>query len=134
MAGAYERRIGRRVAVAPVAVLWRLPSERRRSRFRKGGGVQSGALVDLSVSGLKVRAPRADDLSVGARVPVEIEGVVGDVVVRRIVPVPGTRFDDYGVQIHPASHDLARWCTARLDATSEVKEADWLTAFDNRPH
>lgn len=133
MAGAYERRIGRRVPVEPVAVLWRLPSERRRSRFRKAGGVQSGALIDLSVSGFMVRAPRADDLSVGARVPVEVEGVVGEVVVRRIIPVPGTRFDDYGVQVTPASHELARWCTARLDAGAEVHEADWRSALDNQP-
>jgi hypothetical protein len=129
---AYERRIGQRVDVDPVEVLWRVPSERHRRRWRRGGGVQTGALVDLSVSGLKVRAPAADDLSVGAVVPVEIDGVAGDVAVRRIVPVPGTRFADYGVQLTPASHDLARWCTARLDRHSEVGEADWLAALDNR--
>ena len=59
MAGAYERRIGRRVPVEPVAVRWRLPAERRRSRFKKAATVQTGAMIDLSVSGLKVRAPAA---------------------------------------------------------------------------
>jgi hypothetical protein len=132
MPGAYERRIGRRVDVEPVAVLWRADPERKKgARFRKGPHVESGALIDLSVSGLKVRAPMAHDLSVGAVVPIEIDGVAGRITIRRITPVDGTRFADYGAQIMPSSHDLADWARARLDEGAAIGEDDWRAALDN---
>ncbi len=118
--------------VEPLAVLWRVPSERR-SRGRRGTSVQSAALIDLSVSGLQVRAPAANDLSVGAVVAIEVEGVAGDVVIRRILPVAGTRFADYGLQITPSSHELARWATRRIDAGAEIHESDWRAVLDNQP-
>ncbi|HEX7131666.1 MAG TPA: PilZ domain-containing protein [Iamia sp.] len=127
----YERRIGHRVEVEPLEVRWRVPDDPRRGRRRRGQGPQTGALIDVSVSGLKVRAPAATDLSVGARVPIEIDGVAGTVAVRRIISVPGTRFADYGVQISPGSYRLAAWATAHLSQGAEIDEALWRSLLDH---
>lgn len=131
MPSAYERRIGRRVEVEPVPVLWRADPERPKGgRFRRTAQVESGALIDLSVSGLKVRAPSAHDLSIGSVVPIEVEGVPGRITIRRITPVDGTRFSDYGAQILPSSHALADWARRRLDEGAEVGEAEWRAVLD----
>ncbi|HEV7721657.1 MAG TPA: PilZ domain-containing protein [Iamia sp.] len=127
MGSTYERRIGDRVGIEAIPVLWRVPPP---DQGRKGGRrarrkAQSGALLDVSVSGLQVRAPSSDDLSTGAVVHIDIDGVVGAVTIRRITPVQGRRFCDYGVEIRASSEDLARWVHTRLAASLRATEQDW---------
>ena len=51
--------------------------------------------------------------------------------IRRVTPVPGTRYVDYGLQIVPASHALADWARAWLDQGAEIDEATWRALLDN---
>jgi len=127
MGSAYERRIGDRVDIDAIPVLWRVPPP---DQGRKGGRrgrrkVESGALLDVSVSGLQIRAPATNDLSVRAVIHIDVDGIVGAVAIRRITPVPGTRFCDYGVEIRASSEELVRWVHTRLATTAQATEHDW---------
>jgi len=126
MGSTYERRIGDRVGIDAIPVFWRVPppDQGRQSR-RDRRKVQSGALLDVSVSGLQVRAPASDDLSIRAVIFIDVDGIVGEVTIRRITPVRGTRFCDYGVEIRASAEELIRWVHTRLAATAKATEHDW---------
>ncbi|QYG93752.1 hypothetical protein HC251_15845 [Iamia sp. SCSIO 61187] len=126
MEGSYDRRIGDRVDVESVPVLWRAPAPGA-PRWKQIGKQrpQSGALLDLSVSGLQVRAPAADDLFRGVVIHIQLDGVTGAVVIRRVTPVPGTKLCDYGVQLKDTATELTQWVHERLARSAPVRESDW---------
>jgi hypothetical protein len=127
MGSTYERRIGGRIGIEAIPVLWRVPppDQGRKGSRRDRRKVESGALLDVSVSGLQIRAPATNDLSTSAVIFVDVDGVVGAVTIRRIAPVPGTKFCDYGVEIRADSEALVRWVNTRLAATAKATEHDW---------
>ena len=106
-----ERRIGKRRGVEPVRVGWMLDRHERvgrRVRRRLAGTPDHGVLLDVSVSGAQVLAPADPEVRIGSRFDVEIKGVVGRVVVRRIVHSATPDLCLYGIEIPPESEDLAR--------------------------
>lgn len=122
----YDRRIGDRVDVESVPVLWRAPAPGV-PRWKQIGKQrpQSAALLDLSVSGLQVRAPAADDLFRGVVLHIRLDGVTGAVIIRRVMPVPGTTLCDYGLDLTDTSTELTRWVHDRLAGAATVLESDW---------
>ena len=106
-----ERRIGKRRGVEPVRVGWMVDRPERvgrRLRRRLAGMPGHGVLLDVSVSGAQVLAPADPEIRIGTRFDIEVKGVVGRVVVRRIVHSATPDLCLYGVEIPPESGDLAR--------------------------
>jgi hypothetical protein len=122
----YDRRIGDRVDTAAIPVLWRTPApgEKRRSLGRRARKPESALLRDISVSGLQIRALAADDLGVGVKVHLEVDGVAGWGTIRRMAAVPGTRFCDYGLELSTRATDLVQMVHDRVAAT-RPSEIDW---------
>jgi hypothetical protein len=87
-----ERRAGQRVP-AWLPITWTFPHEVQRDE-----GIAAGLIVDVSVSGARVVAPAAPQLTVGTRVDIELFGHHGSAVVRRhqACGLPGKLF--YGVE------------------------------------
>jgi hypothetical protein len=120
----YDRRIGDRVDMAAIPVLWRIPTPGEKRGWRRPRGPEKGLLIDMSVSGLQVRAPAADDLSRGAVVGLALDGVEGRGTIRRMAAVSGTRFCDYGIELAPEAVALVAWVHDRVAGTAPT-EADW---------
>lgn len=122
----YERRIGGRVDVAAIPVGWRLPPPGQKKRgWRRPPEPASGLLLDMSVSGLQVRAAAAEDLVRGSVVHLSLDGVVGWGTIRRVTPVPGTRFCDHGIELDPTSTALVQYVHDRVAGARPVTEDDW---------
>ncbi len=121
----YERRIGGRVDMAAIPVQWRVPPPGEKRRGWRRREPENGLLIDLSVSGLGIRAAAADDLGRGATVHVALDGVVGWGTIRRVRPVPGTRLCEYGIELDPKASDLLSWVHAKVAGASAASEADW---------
>ena len=114
MEGSYDRRIGDRVDVESVPGWWRAPAPGT-PRWKQHGKrrPQSGALLDLSVSGLQVV------------LHIQLDGVTGAVVIRRVSPVPGTNLCDYGLQLKDTATELTQWVHDRLARSASLRESDW---------
>lgn len=121
----YDRRIGDRVDMAAIPVLWRVPPADRKRGWRRPRAPEKGLLIDVSVSGLQVRAPAADDLGRGAVVHLAVDGIHGWGTIRRATPVPRTRFCDYGLELDREATELVQWVHDRVASTSAVKDSDW---------
>lgn len=123
----YERRIGGRVDVAAIPVGWKLPAPGQKRRgWRRPPEPESGLLLDMSVSGLQVRAAAAEDLVRGSTVHLSLDGVVGWGTIRRVTPVAGTRFCDHGIELDPQSTALVQYVHDRVaGTTAAATEDDW---------
>jgi hypothetical protein len=121
----YDRRLVRRVDVAAIPVLWRVAPPDEKRRLRRRPKAQSGLLLDLSVSGLQVRAPVADDLFRGSVVHLALDDVHGWGRIRRIAPVPGTRFANYGLEVSTDATELTEWIYRRVGGASGISSPDW---------
>lgn len=111
--------------MAAIPVLWRVPPPGQKRGWRRPRGPEKGLLIDMSVSGLQVRAPAAADLSRGAVVGLALDGVEGRGTIRRMAPVPGTRFCDYGVELTRDAVALVEWVHDRVSGTAPATETDW---------
>lgn len=123
-----EKRLGRRVELAPEDVGWRVPPARRGPAKRRlapfSRKPQVGCLLDLSVSGLLVEAPEARDLGVGSIVHLRVDEVTGPVRVRRIEPVGPGRCR-YGLELCPEARALTTHLHARLSRLATTRADDW---------
>lgn len=81
------QRIGRRVERPGLAMTWR-PAARERPRVtRRATRRQPTAeVIDLSVTGAKVRVVENDPLYIGCQVTIGLEGGSGTAAVRRLEP------------------------------------------------
>ncbi len=87
---------------------WGVPEPTRR---RRRASPETAWLVDLSVTGASIEAPRSDNLRVGHRIRVALDGHPGTVVIRRIAPTSSEWTLRYGVEfveLEPALADLLR--------------------------
>lgn len=126
MSPSFERRMGRRHAVEPYDVAWRVERASSGLLGRLGRKAQVGTLLDVSVSGARIRAPEAKDLQVGARTTIAIRGIRGPVAIRRITPSDQPGLCVYGVELPPATSELTQLVHRELLADfSSARELDW---------
>lgn len=129
----FDRRVGRRVQVDPREIGWRVtpPGEKAKRRFGLvTAPTQTARLLELSVSGAQVRAPAAKDLQRGQKIWIEIEGVVGEVKIRRMIREPGagSRASDclYGLELGPEStSELTKHVHRMLDREFGTYAYQW---------
>ena len=93
----YNRRIGRRVSVDPSAALSWLPSVPAK-RFGRRRKPQRGSLVDLSLTGARIKAPADPAIVAGTLVVIAVDDLRGVVKVRRIDAAIDPAVSLYGVE------------------------------------
>jgi hypothetical protein len=103
---AIDRRIGQRHQVFPTEVSWRTVGARGRHHDLTGRG-KKAHVVEVSVSGLGVVAPRSRRLAVGSVVSVTYAHGEGVAVVRRMGPVDEDGNVFYGLELVDQSSALA---------------------------
>jgi hypothetical protein len=101
-----DRRIGQRHQVFPTEVSWRTVGARGRHHDLAGRG-KKVHLVEVSVSGIGLVAPRSRRVAVGSVVSVTYAHGEGLAVVRRIGPADADRDAFYGLELVDQSSALA---------------------------
>ena len=109
--------------MTPVKIAWRVPEralKKKRWRSAAGGpagpaGAQTAWIVDVSITGAAIEAPRAEDLFLGHRVRIALGDLVGTVVIRRAVPSTVERMARYGVEFIDLDPELAEALRALLE-------------------
>jgi hypothetical protein len=97
----YERRLMNRQGVKPVAAGWRLDRDDdawAEDPYRCPPPVEEAEVLEVSVTGARLRAPFTRDLHVGSRTIMEVGGVSGSVIVRHIETCTDLTRSDYGVE------------------------------------
>ena len=104
-----DRRIGQRKEMTPVKIAWRVPDPAKKKRWRSSSASAAEAawIVDVSVTGAAIEAPRADDLFLGQRVRIALGDLLGTVVIRRAQPSTVDRMARYGVEFTDLEPELA---------------------------
>jgi hypothetical protein len=105
-----DRRIGQRKPLTPLKIEWRAPDPAKKRKW-KAPATQTGWVVDVSVTGAAIEAPRADDLFQGQKVRVALGDLTGVVIIRRAVPSTVERMAHYGVEfidLDPGLADILR--------------------------
>ncbi|HXH57070.1 PilZ domain-containing protein [Iamia sp.] len=122
----FDKRVGRRVQVDPQPVLWRVdPSKSAPARRRRFRAPPTAELLDVSVSGLRVRGPAPRDLRVGTVLAIEVDGLVGRVRIRRMDPEDGGRQCEYGLELVDAQSPLTLHLHRQLSKMSDVSASQW---------
>jgi hypothetical protein len=121
-----ERRIGQRKLVSPVAIDWRVDVKGRKRKAAKRR--QTGYVVDLSVSGASIEAPRADDLLKGHRVVIGLGEWRAVVIIRRIAEVSNERNLRYGVEFLDMDPEFVERIHHVLAADRSAVDAFWRSA------
>lgn len=120
-----DRRIGRRLPIPARRVLWRVPAPGEKPRRLFGRrDPESAELLDVSVSGLSVRAREARDLSIGALVHLAVDGHPGPARIRAMAPEPGGRCT-YGLELVDPASALTRHVYRKLEEAADVHEDAW---------
>ena len=103
--------------MTPVKIEWRVPeaSQKRRWRSSASATAETGWIVDVSVTGAAVEAPRAEDLFLGQRVRIALGDLQGTVVIRRAQPSTVDRMARYGVEFVDLEPGLADALRALLE-------------------
>ena len=102
-----DRRIGQRKALTPVKIDWRVADPAKKRKWRSAPAPETGWVVDVSVTGAAIEAPRAEDLYLGQKVRIGLGDLLGIVIVRRAVPSTVDRMAHYGVEFLELDPDLA---------------------------
>jgi hypothetical protein len=112
--GPYERRIGERVAVDPIAVRWVVVADRagRFGRRRNETVEHPGRILDVSVTGAAIEGPSALSALVGKEVSLLTEEGESVVRVRRVADTSDPARHVYGVMFVQLHEELQ----ARIDA------------------
>jgi hypothetical protein len=130
-----DRRIGQRHDAGEMAMRWAVADNsigplHRRAHFR------TGVLLDVSVTGLLMRASTAADVQVGATLVIEAADESGPVTVRRMVDAadePGQRL--YGLEFALGSEEMARRLYEHVvdEEVRRYRRTMGDAAFDKRP-
>lgn len=119
-----DRRIGRRVPIPASRVLWRVPAPGQKRKLFGRRDPDPAELVDVSVSGLRLVAPIAKDLAVGAVVLVTVDGHTGPVRIRVIALGDDGRCT-YGVELADPDSALTAHVHRKLSEASDTREDSW---------
>jgi hypothetical protein len=114
----FDRRVGPRVAFEPIDVAWRLPEPGNEKRGLRRQKPQTGSLLGLSISGARVEAPPANDLSVGAVLYMAIDDHVGKVRIRRIERSAVKGPVRYGIEFCDVDSPLTRYVNGALSSVA----------------
>ena len=123
-----ENRIGTRVAVDPIAVVWMVPKSDRPSRLRRSATEHAGRIVDVSVTGAGVEGPVHPRLSVGAHAVLVFDGGRSEVRVRHIQPTVDPQVVVYGVE-HVRLHHGLRDAVFLATSRGRSDEDSWRKAW-----
>lgn len=93
-----ERRLGRRYHINPVRVGWRLRRVDTINGQVELPATDGGHLLDLSVTGARIDAPYSPDLDLEMSLVIDLMGVSGPVVIRRITPSKNPENRVYGLE------------------------------------
>jgi len=96
--------------MTPVKIAWRVPDPAKKKRWRTSSpraAAEAAWIVDVSVTGAAIEAPRADDLFLGQRVRIALDELYGTVVIRRAEPSTVDRMARYGVEFADLEPELA---------------------------
>lgn len=96
-----ERRLMNRQGVEPVAAGWRLDRDDDawvRDPYRCPPPVEQAEVLEVSVTGARLRAPFTKDLQVGSRTTMEVGGVLGSIIIRHIETCTDLTRSEYGVE------------------------------------
>ena len=118
-----DRRIGKRVPTAQLAVTLHYLVPRSRRWHKDHAVAVDGFVADMSLTGIGVLAPRDRALPVGTVVNLEIRGTSGEAVIRRISYTIDTDRAHYGLEYGHLSGDF-RDLVGDLVA-GDRKEFDW---------
>jgi hypothetical protein len=77
-------------------------------RFRKHAVPSKGRVLDISVTGALIEARTSDELRVGGRVRLVLDGMVGTVLVRQIRPTAFEGVSNYGVSFFDLPHEMTQ--------------------------
>lgn len=110
-----DRRIGHRSLQPPIRIGWRVEDPAKKRRRRRDSD-QTGWILELSVTGALVEAPRADDLYVGHRIRIRLGEHTGTVVIRRAVPSSVEDMARYGVEFQALEPEMADALRAQLES------------------
>ncbi len=124
---ANDNRIGTRVAVDPIAVVWMVPKADRPSRFRRSCTEHAGRVVDVSVTGAGIEGPVHPRLTVGTHVFLVFEGGRSEVRVRRTQPTVDPQVVRYGVE-HVRLHHGLRDAVFLATSRGRADEQTWRRA------
>lgn len=103
--------------MTPVKIAWRVPDPAKKKRWRSTSNVGEPAwIVDVSITGAAIEAPRADDLFQGQRVRIALDDLQGVVVIRRAQPSTVDRMARYGVEFVDLEPGLADVLRSLLEA------------------
>jgi hypothetical protein len=97
--------------MTPIKISWRVPEKGKKKRWKSASAGEAAWIVDVSVTGAAIEAPRSDDLFLGQRVRIALGEHHGVVVIRRAVPSTVERMARYGVEfvdLEPALADELR--------------------------
>jgi hypothetical protein len=116
--------------MTPIKISWRVPEKSRKKRWRSAAPEgETGWIVDVSVTGAAIEAPRSDDLFLGHRVRIALGEHQGMVVIRRAVPSTVERMARYGVEFVDLEPELADELRTLLEEERpEGLEALWQRA------
>ena len=125
---ANDARIGARVRIDPIAVVWVVPKSATPSRLRRSSTEHPGRLVDVSVTGAGVEGPVHPRLTVGAHVVLVHQGGRSEVRVRHMQPTVDPDVLLYGVEhvrLHQGLRDAIFLATNRGRSDEETWRRAW---------
>jgi hypothetical protein len=108
------RRLGERIPIGDVFLTWRVdhsPTPKRRNKREP----DVGRLLNISVSGAAVVAPRAEDLRRGSVLLIQLGTAEAVVRIRRIDEFGDPDWRIYGVEFVETEPDFLDWINHLLD-------------------
>lgn len=115
------RRLGERIPIGDVLLVWRAEDEGDRRSRRRGAEPEVGRLLDVSVSGAAVVAPTATELRAGSAVLVQLGNARAVVRVKRIEDFGDDDWRTYGVEFVETEPEFLDWINHLLNGRRDAR-------------
>jgi len=123
-----SRRIGERVVIEPIDVVWVLPPAKGVSRLRRKSPDLAGRVLEVSITGAAIEGPRHPELTRGTLAMVTFDGGQSMVRIRRIEVDDATDVLVYGVE-HERLDDGLREAIFRAVGRGRPDEELWRRSY-----